>query len=82
MVASRDDPSGLVQFGCFVGQFICHLVDVKIADRHVLEIRECGFFVSVGGRVVVFVVQWHSQCIRLHPFFLVCLELGSELAGG
>jgi len=40
VVASRDGPSGLVQFGCFVGQFICHLVDVKIADRHVLEIRE------------------------------------------
>jgi len=29
------------------------LVDVKIADRHVLEIREGGFFVSVGSTVVV-----------------------------
>ena len=28
-------------------------MDVKIADRHVLEIREGGFFVSVGSTVVV-----------------------------
>jgi hypothetical protein len=48
-VASRDDPSGLVQFGCFVGQFICHLVDVKIADRHVLR----GLIVVYCSTVVV-----------------------------
>ena len=53
VVALSDDPSGLVQIGCLVGQFIYHLVDVEIADRHVLEIREGGFFLSVGSTVVV-----------------------------